>query len=538
MTKFFVRLLILLWVPAAAMLGATYDVRNYGAKADAKSNDAPAIQSAIDACAAAGGGTVLVPAGNYLTGMLRFRSHVTLRLENGATLQASRRRADYTPSGHGERMTFGSAETTLRNDYRYLLVADDQESIALEGDGTIRGTGEADLRRRNGSDQQPMPEFRLGILMFRNCRNVAMRDLTIRDSDFWTLHFWRCDRLFLRGLSILNNYYHTNSDGIDPVSCRDVFISDCVIVAGDDCICLKADPDRACEQVVVTNCTVESVATAIKLGTASHADFRDVLISNCTIRNSNVGVGIYIKDGGTAERVTFSNLSIVTQDKPEEAADYLRNRSFPLFIDVEQRNDRSRVGGVREMTFRDIHIRSDNAVLFQGMPESPLRNITLQNILFSVDRGFDFAKRQKAVGGTGNPRDRRISLYARKPSYVTLAHIDGLLVDNVQVQVDDKIFAEYPRSAVAVFETTHARLQNIGRRPAGSETGEPVLTLDNCRSAFITGCQAAAGTPVFAGIRGERTDEIAFVYNDLQGAKIPVELATVVRPAAVRGISR
>jgi hypothetical protein len=121
--------------------------------------------------------------------------------------------------------------------------------------------------------------------------------------------------------------------------------------------------------VVVTNCTFESVATGIKLGTASHADFRDVLISNCTIRDTNVGVGVYIKDWGIAQRVTFSNLSISTMDDPAEAADYLRNRSFPLFVDVEQRSDRSGVGGVREMTFRDIHIQSDNAVLLQRHPD-------------------------------------------------------------------------------------------------------------------------------------------------------------------------
>ena len=122
---------LLLLAPFAALSAATYDVRTYGAKADGTTNDAPAIQSAIDACATAGGGTVLVPAGKYLIGMVRFRSHVTLRLENGATLQASRRREDYTPSGHGARMAFGSGETTLGPDYRYLLVADDQESITL-----------------------------------------------------------------------------------------------------------------------------------------------------------------------------------------------------------------------------------------------------------------------------------------------------------------------------------------------------------------------------------------------------------------------
>lgn len=87
-----------------------------------------------------------------------------------------------------------------------------------------------------------MPAFRIGILLFRKCRDVRMCNLTIRDSDLGTLHFWRCDRLFRRVLVNLNNHYHTNPEGIDPVSCRDVLISDCVIVTGDDGICREADP--------------------------------------------------------------------------------------------------------------------------------------------------------------------------------------------------------------------------------------------------------------------------------------------------------
>lgn len=502
-----------------------YDVRRHGAKADGTTNDAPAIQRAIDACAAAGGGTVLVPAGDYLSGMLRLRSHVTLRLESGARLQASPRKEDYAPSGHGEAPGFGSGETAKKEDVRYFLVADDQEAITLEGAGTIRGVGAADLRRRQGSEQQPWPEFRLGMVLFRNCRDVAMRDLTIRDSDFWTLHFWRCDRLRLRGLSILNNFYHTNSDGIDPVSCRDVFVSDCLIVAGDDAICLKADPGRACEQVVVTNCIIESIAAAIKLGTASHADFRDILVSNCTIRNSNVGVGVFIKDGGTAERVTFANLSIRTQENPAAASTVLQNRSFPLFVDVEQRTDRSAIGGVREMVFRDLQIQSGNGILMQGMAESPLRNVTLQNIAFTIDRALDFSQREKAIGGAGNPHDRRLTRYARQPSYIALAHIDGLFVDNVRVSAEEIVFAPFPRSAVAVFETRGARLQNIVRVPAGTTDGEPVLTLENCREALVTACHPERGTPVFLGVRGAQSAGITLAGNFLRGATQPVVLS-------------
>jgi polygalacturonase len=515
-------LALALIVPAAA---ATYDVRNYGAKADGTTNDAPAFQAAIDACAAAGGGTVLVPAGRYLSGTVRFRSHVTFRLENGALLQASARLEDYAASDHVEKPT---------DNNRYLLVADDQEFITFEGEGTIRGIGQADLARRKGAERQPMPAFRIGTLLFRNCRDVALRDLTIRDSDFWTLHFLRCDRLRLRGLSILNNFYHTNSDGIDPVSCRDVFISDCLVVAGDDALCIKSDPGRACEQIVVTNCIFESVSAAIKIGTATHADIRDVRISNCTIRNSNVGVGIFIKDGGVAERVTFSNLAIRTQENPAAVNDSLQNRSYPLFIDVEQRNERSRIGGVRQMAFRDIQIQSDNGILFQGMPESPLHDVSLQNVSLTVDRAHDFAGREKAMGyGGRNPQDGRFTLYARKPSYVTLAHVDGLRVDNVQVHIADEVFARFPRAAVAVFESTRAQLQGISRLPGGNAQGEPVLTLENCRDVLVTGNRAAAATAVFLGVRGARSAEIEVAGNFLRRAAKAVALAPEVNAQAV-----
>ena len=150
-----------------------------------------------------------------------------------------------------------------------------------------------------------------------------------------------------------------------------------------------------------------------------------------------------------------------------------------------------------------------------------------------MDRAFDFSKREKAIGGTGNPNDSRITRYARQPSYVSLAHIDGLLVDNVQVLADEKIFAQFPRAAVAVFETERARLQNISRLPAGSAAGEPVLTLENCRDAVVTGCRAEPGTPVFLGVRGARSEEIALSGNFLKHAARPFILAPEVAASAV-----
>ncbi len=484
---------------------ASFNVRDFGAAGDSKVDDGAAIQAAIDTCNATGGGTVYFPPGVYLSHEIRLKSFVTLHLENGATLLASPDTNDFT-------------QTAFTGDYNaHLLVADNVEHIAIVGQGIIRGNGEKDLARRAGASRK-RPKFRVGTIMFRHCKDIAIKDITILYSETWTATFEFCERLFIDGVTIFNNYYRTNSDGIDPVSCKDVQISNCHITAGDDCICLKTEKRIPCENVVVTNCTLTSVATAIKFGTASHGDFRNIHISNCSIRNSTVGIGLFVKDGGTVERVTFSDISITNLDDPMLVNTELRPRIYPIFADIEKRFDDSRIGAIRDITFRDIYIESDNGVLLQGMRESPIENMTLENITVRVNKGFDYSDRMKHHGGPINPKDERITVYARKPSYFTVAYTNGLMVDNIRVLVKDDVFEQYPRSALSLHEINDGFVRSIYRDPAGKKGGEPVVTMENCRRMFMTDCFALPGTPVFLGLSGAKTEGIALEGNNLKKA--------------------
>jgi hypothetical protein len=439
-----------------------HNVRDHGASGRGRTPDTDAIQSAIDACE--GGGTVEVPPGRYLAGTLHLRNDATLQMDAGAVLLGSRDPSDYPQS-------------------RVLLEAEGVERIAILGRGTIDGQATGDLGRRPGHADEERPSFRTRLVLLDGCDNVRIRDLTMRNSDSWALHLRRCSDAVVDGVTVLNNYFRTNTDGINPDSCRNVRIANCNVVAGDDCICLKARDGHPCENVVVTNCTTESIATAIKLGTESSGDFRDILITNCTIRNSTVGLGIYVKDGATVERVTFSNISIGTLENPSLVnAPRLRNAIYPILFDVERRTASSPTGKIRDVIVRDIHVLSDNGVLIQGMPESPIEGISLDNILVRVPRGFDYSQRIKHAGGRANPDDERITLYARKPSYVTLAHVAGFTVDNLRVVMKEETLRESGRSALSIYDSREGLLGQITRSPqtAPDWETEPVVSTVRC----------------------------------------------------------
>jgi hypothetical protein len=425
-------------------------VREYGVKGGRTRSEAAQFQAAIDACHASGGGTVYVPPGEYLSGTLWLKSRVTLYLEAGATIYASTRPEDFQP---------GAAQ---------LITARKAEYISILGPGVLHGGGTADLGRRPGFADEPRPKFRTQVILLVDCRQVILRDFTILYSDSWACHLRFCEKVVVDGVTILNNFFHTNSDGIDPESCRDVRISNCHITAGDDCICLKTDKGVPCEDIVVTNCTTESVATAIKLGTGSFGDYRNITISNCTVRNSTVGVGFFVKDGGSIDGVTVSNLTIETLRDPIEVnPERLRNMIYPIFMDIEKRYDDSAIGRMRNILFNNIFIRSDNGILIQGMRESAIENLTLSNICFRVTKAFDYSQKKKHAGGTINPKDDRLTIYARHASYCAIANARNVLVDNLSVEVDDTVQQRFPRSALALLRVEGAILRAVrGAGPA------------------------------------------------------------------------
>ncbi|MCX7008247.1 MAG: glycoside hydrolase family 28 protein, partial [Kiritimatiellaeota bacterium] len=453
----------LLCCAALHLPAAEFNVRDYGAKGDRQTLDRAALQAALDACGKAGGGIVRFPAGDYLSGLLRISSGTTLQLDAGATLWASTNQADYTLGA-----LFPA--TNPHQTGTHLLVADDAEHLTLAGAGTINGQGTADY---SGSASNK-PPFRVGILLFTACRDVSVRDVTIRNSDAWTLHFKRCETVTVDHVTIRNNLRRINSDGLDPNSCRHVRITHCDISVGDDCVVLKATEAAPCEDIVISDCTLETPCSALKLGTESRGDFRNIRFERCKVRSAPIALGLYLKDGGTMEDIAFRDVELDTGAATKHAV-------APIFIDIERRDPDSKIGRIRNITFANITMQSSAGVLIQGMPQQPIENLTLTNVTLRVTRADDYAKRKKPVGGHRTTHDERDTLYARLPAYFALAHIRGLRMDDVRVEIAPEAFAQFPRAAVCGRELEGVVLRRVTRSP-GDEPGRiPALDLQNCR---------------------------------------------------------
>lgn len=404
------------WALAAAPPRPVCDVTAYGAKGDGKTLATAAIQKAIDACARAGGGRVYFPAGNFLSGTIALKSHVTLDLSPGATLWGSRNIADYGPP--------------------HLIYAKDAENIALEGGGTINGNGDAYWE----PDFKPKARRPSPLIELERCRGARIENVRIRNTPGWGIHPLECDGVWIRGISMISDMRGPNTDGIDPDSSRNVIISDCHIQTGDDAIVLKTTgrlglPAPPCENVTVTNCVLTSDDAALKLGTESHGDFRNCTFSNCAIYGTRVGLAMYIKDGALVENIMFSNIVIDTSVDLYHRLTGARRTwiEYPILIDLEKRQPDSRTGRIRDVSFSDLRIRSEGRLLVAGMPEQPLENLMFRNVALRVT-GFEPVENQRKPRGSSrvSPAPRELD-YAPVPAAFIFANIRGLDLRDVKV---------------------------------------------------------------------------------------------------------
>ena len=402
-----------------------YSILDYGAESKGKTLSTAALQQAIDDCSKAGGGRVIIPPGEFTIGGIELKSNVDIHFETGAKLIASRERGDYTAA-----LTSWTTNDTFNR--VVLFHGDGLQNISFSGCGVIEGTGQEDFGRYWGLPTPP--PFRIGMIVIENSQNVRISDITVMYSDSWTLHFRACEDVFVTRVKIHNNYFHLNSDGIDPDSCTNVTISDCHITAGDDCIVIKTTrPGAPCRNITVTNCVLETSCAAIKIGTESHSDFSDLRFSNITIRNTTVGCGLFVKDGATMERISFHNISYTYADKEHQKT------SIPMYIDVEKRHDDSRLGRVRDISFTNWHIASDVNCVFQSVPESPIQNVTLSNITIRAKKEADRSIRQKSAGsGDRTAKDNgNESVLVQYPAWIAFKNAENLTIRDVSVYQDE-----------------------------------------------------------------------------------------------------
>lgn len=362
---------------------ATHDITTYGAVGDGVTNDANAIQAAIDACSGAGGGTVLVPSGStYCTGSIELRSHVELHVERGAVLVGS---AD--PAAYTSRLEVGALSAGLvdpENDLALMLItARDATDVAITGAGTIDGAGRHFIEEDLGTIYR-CPNQRPFTVFFIGCTRVTLRDIRLQDAALWCVRLTGCENVLIHGITIDTDLKLPNADGIDLDRCRRVRISDCEISSGDDGISLKTCEEfpehGVTSDIVITNCTIESTSSAVVVGVDATSEIRDVVVSNCVIRSSHRGLAVNLGQGGNFSNILFTDCVVETRHFDRG----WWGHGEPIYVNVGAWHDT--VGRLRNVRFRNILARSENGAYIAADAPGLIEGVLLDGVRIELDR--------------------------------------------------------------------------------------------------------------------------------------------------------
>lgn len=503
-------LLMLVAICSSIASGAEvlHDIRDYGAKPDGQTLCTQAVQEAIDECAAGGGGVVYLPPGKFLCGTIVIKSGVTLRLDDGATLLATRDLAQY-PSKVPAYRSFTDTYTD-----KSLIYAEKAERIAITGRGVIDGQG--------ASFQGPY-KVRPYTIRFIECRDVVVEGITIRNSPMWVQHYLACDDVRIAGVTVKSHVNH-NNDGIDIDSCHRVLITACNIDSGDDAIVLKSTSARLCKDVVVTGCVLRSTCNALKLGTESNGGFQNIVMNTCAIYDTRLaGIALEIVDGGTMDRVVVTGITMTGVGAPIFIR--LGNRARPF----QEGMPKPGVGTLRNVTISDVEATGADRTgcAIAGLPDANIENLTLSNIRLSFAGGGSLEEASRSI--PENPdKYPEYSMFGRLPAYgFYCRHVRGLRIANVQLQ----LAGEDKRHAV-VFEDVRGATVD-GLDVPHSNGAASLLRFTDVQSVSVRGCTPPAGTGLFLKLQGAASRAVTLTGNDFCGVNAVTQIGADVPRGAV-----
>lgn len=422
-----------------------YNVRDYGAVGDGNALDHTAINKAINAATADGGGQVVVPAGTYLCGSIRLKSNIDLHLAPGATILA----APAKLNAYDDSEVFGAPEyqdgghTYFHNS---LIWAEGQSNISITGRGLIDGEG---LTKHDTERAGNLQGGSIGTgdkaIALKQCRNVTIRDITIFRGGHFAIIVTGCEIGTIDNVTI-----DTNRDGIDIDCCKYFTVSNTKVnTPNDDAIVLKSSyalkQPVLCEHILITNCIVTGyklgtfldgsyvpekvnwVCGRIKLGTESNGGYRNITISNCTCMWSS-GLAFEVVDQGRMENIVVDNISMS------------HVHHYPIYITTGCRNrgpkERAEVSSARDIYINNV-IADDcdslAGIIATGMEGYPIRNVSLSNIRIQYRGGGRRVTTPYREQGTNYPEPRWAG---PTPAYGLFArHVDGLRLHNVEFEL-------------------------------------------------------------------------------------------------------
>jgi len=364
----------------------TLNVRDFGAKGDGAAKDTASLQEALDRCSVLGGGEVLVPAGNYLTGAIALRSNTLLRLEQDAAIVGTPDFADYP-------VTQVRWEGKWIQGHVGLIYAIDSANIGIAGPGKIVGNPAL-----GGRPNLENPLRHPAVIEPIGCRGIRLEGFSTSCRLMWSIHPTNCENIDIRNLTIRST--GGNGDGIDIDSCKHVRIDACDIATGDDCISIKSGRGseaytilQTSEDIVISNCTMaDSIFACIGIGSETSGGIRNVRIEHCKFTGART-YALYIKTrvgrGAFIEDIVADDL-----DVSGTQGGFL---SFNLVGSGIQ--DQAPVPGLegipttRNFRFSNVRVK-DCPTLVDGArihPLKPLEGFSLVNVTGTCGKGISLA---------------------------------------------------------------------------------------------------------------------------------------------------
>ena len=380
-----------------------YNIESYGAINDGKTLNTRTIQKALDECHQHGGGTIEIPAGNFVTGTLRLYSNMNLHFEPGASLTGSTENKDYLYQKDFGFSGLGAGNKTG------ILVAHNEENISITGFGTIKGNGTSFMymdslqygmdfdrkytRQKNdymnpkyGREDGPVLwkgsyEERPGVMvMFSSCKNVTVSGISFEESPNWTLAFLNSEHIKVNGITIRNNMLIPNSDGVDFYDSKDIIISNCNIHAGDDAIAVISSSN-----LIASNCILQSRSSGIRIGynVWNQNNSGNLMFNNIIIYDSNRGIGIFQRQKGDIENMIFSNITINTRLHSGQ----WWGHGEPIHISSVPGLGSKETGSIKHIHFTNITASSESGIVIYATAKDLIRDISFDNVSLTIKRG-------------------------------------------------------------------------------------------------------------------------------------------------------